>query len=141
MEQFRERTVETSPEVAPEEYPMKETENVSESDLTAINQNGLEANDLEKWEKANGKYGVEFFGIKEIVKNFPVSAQFGVIDGFLKSKTNTPDGYQSLLNEIEREIGSSNLKPYERIQKISNYIRIVKKYDEIKRKKDAFKFL
>jgi len=141
MEQFRSRAAEpTEPTTTPDDFPMKETENVSESDQTAINQDKAVANDLETWEKANGKYGVEYFGIKEIVKEFPVSAQFGVIDGYLRSKSTSPAEYQSLLSSLEKEIGSTDLKTYERIKKLSDYIRIVKKYDEAKKKKEMFMF-
>jgi len=139
MEAFRERSVEVATDVpTADEYKMKETENVSESDLTTINQDGAVSNDLEKWEKVNGKYGVEYLGIKEIVKEFPASAQFGVIDGYLRSKSTSPAEYQSLLTSIEREIGSSELKSYERLQKLSNYVKLVKKFDEAKKKKEAF---
>lgn len=139
MEQFRTR--ETEPvAVSPEEYPMKEAENISDPVDDVLRYEKIGANDLTKWEEAHGKYGVEYFGIKEIVKEFPVSAQFGVIDGYLKSKSSSPAEYQELLNEMEREIGSLKLDKYSRIQKLSNYVKILQKYDEIKRKKETFRW-
>lgn len=97
---------------------------------------------LEEWEIEHGKYGLEFFNIKEIAGEFPLKMQFSVVDkyvkGLLQEEGNiTPQRYQETIDAIEKEIGSSKLGVYERMKKLSDYVRIVSKMSELRKKKEA----
>lgn len=98
---------------------------------------------LEEWEIEHGKYGLEFFNIKEIAGEFPLKVQFSAVDKYIKGLLQeeghmTPQRYQETIDAIEREIGSSKLGVYERLKKLSDYVRIVGKMNELKKKREAF---
>lgn len=137
-EAFRERItqpVESEPKKAPE------VEGIVESDLDIFTES---SNNLDDWEITNGKYGLDYMGIKEIGKTFPLNAQFGIIDKFIKSEIEergydkTTSKWQEILKEIEDEIGSSRLNSYERLKKISSFVNILKKQKELKKKKELY---
>lgn len=100
---------------------------------------------LEEWETKNGKYGIEFFGIKEIAGQFPYKLYFGTVDGYIKSEMQsrglerTPASWQSILSEMEEEIGSSKLDVFSRLKKLSEYAAVLKKYRAAKEKRDSFR--
>jgi len=102
---------------------------------------------LDNWELNNGKYGLSFLGIKEIGKTFPVSAQFGVIDKYIKGEMEangydkTPEKWQEILKELETEIGSEKLNVYERLKKLVSLIGIIKKQNSLKEKRKLYGFL
>jgi len=101
--------------------------------------------ELEKWEIQNGKYGLEYLGIKEIAKEFPVKAEFSYIDNFIKSEIkkrgldSTPENWQNILSELENEAGTDKKDSFKRINKLFNFIKLYNKYMEIKEKKDNFR--
>ena len=100
--------------------------------------------ELTKWEIKNGKYGIEFFGINEIAKTFPISAQFGIIDNYIKEQITennydeTPTRYQTILDSIEQEIGSAKLNIYDRLKRLSEYVKVMKKMEHIKKLKESY---
>jgi len=99
---------------------------------------------LEEWELENGKYGLEFFNIKEIANEFPLKAQFGVVDNYVKAEMkrlgyDTPGRYQQILDGLEAEVGSRKLNPYERVKKLADYVKIVKKLADLEEKKRLFR--
>jgi hypothetical protein len=102
------------------------------------------SDNLESWEITNGKYGLDYFGIKEIGKTFPLNAQFGLIDKYIKDELSlkgydkTTKGYQEILDSIEKEIGSSKLSAYERLKKLSGYVRAIKRFEDAKKKKELY---
>jgi len=102
---------------------------------------GKAENTLENWEIQNGKYGLSFLGIKEIGKVFPINAQFGVLDKYIKEEMGdydkTPERWQEVLKELETEIGSEKLNVYDRMRKLVSLIRIIRKQNELKEKKKA----
>lgn len=101
-------------------------------------------NALSNWELQNGRYGVELFGIKEVVGEFPYKMQFGAIDNWIKAEIAerglepSPKAYQRLLEELESETGTEDIDVYEKMKKLSEYIKVIKKYREIKKKKESF---
>lgn len=124
-----------------------ETVGAPDPDIKSLKDTGAET-DLEIWEGENKrKYGHDIFNIREIAHTFPIKAEFGLIDKFIKSEMTerslamTTDNYQSILNEIESEIGTANLETYKRINRIFNYIKTLQKYREIKKKKEAYKLM
>jgi hypothetical protein len=142
---FREKPAEPT-ELVKIESP--ETPNVVEGvDGTPTDEPTLEerASQLDDWELTNGKYGAEYFGIKEIVKEFPLRAHFGAVDEYIKSEIKArsweknTENYQKILNEMENEIGSRSLDTYTRLKKLFDYVNIAKKIDELKRKKEMFR--
>lgn len=101
--------------------------------------------ELDKWEMQNGKYGLEYLGIKEIAKEFPYSADFSVLDNYIKESLKergydkTPDRWQDILREIEDEIGTKNLNAIDRLKRLSQYVKVAKKMNELKKLKDSYK--
>lgn len=139
MDTFRTRQIE--PEEQTPELPAEVTGIVEDkTDLEIF----TDSSELGKWETANGNYGLEYFGIKEISKEFPLKAQYPYIDKFIKAEMkergvdSTAENWQNILKEIEGEIGTDK-NSYKRIQKLFNYIKTLQKYRDIKRKKDAFR--
>lgn len=144
---FRERKEEiVEPEALQEE---RETPNLIEGreDGAVKDKNAIEEikkpSPLEEWEIKNGKYGLEFFNIKEIAGEFPLKVQFSAVDKYIKGLLQeeghiTPQRYQETIDAIEKEIGSSKLGVYERMKKLADYVRIVGKMDELKKKREAF---
>lgn len=106
-----------------------------------------ESNDLENWEMQNGKYGLAFLGIKEIGKTFPLNAQFGVLDKYIKGEMEekgydkTPAKWQEILKELEDEVGSEKLNSYERLKKLVSLINIIKKQKALKAKRELYRSL
>ena len=96
--------------------------------------------EFEEWEIRNGKYGIEYFGIGEIAKTFPISAQFAVIDRYVRGKMTgqTPASYQETIDAMETEIGSRKLGLYQRMKKLHDYVRVMEKYEKAKKLKDSF---
>lgn len=145
---FREAPVAQEPSIP---QPIKETPNVVDGiDDLAVNKTSDSDVDmsLEVWENENNrKYGVDYFDIRETAHEFPVNAQFGFIDKYVKAEItergwkSDKSSYSKILNEIEREIGTDNFTQYKRLQKIFNYIQVVKKYKDIKAKKESFRSL
>lgn len=103
------------------------------------------ADPLEDWETRNGKYGIEFFGIKEIAGQVPYRLYFGTIDGYIKSEIasrgleRSPSSWQEILSEMENEIGSTKLDVYSRLKRLSEYALVLKRYRAAKEKKEAFR--
>lgn len=99
---------------------------------------------LDDWETVNGKYGLAYFGIKEIGKTFPIKAQFGVIDKYIREEMDskgydkTPERWQDVLKGLEEEIGSDKLNVYDRMKKLVSLIRIIKKQNELKAKRELY---
>lgn len=95
---------------------------------------------LEEWEIEHGKYGLEFFNIKEIAGEFPLKMQFSIVDKYVKGllEEMTPGRYQEAIDNIENEIGSAKLGVYERLKKLSDYVRIVSKMNDLKKKREQF---
>ncbi len=143
---FRERQEEIVEPEAPKEE--RETPNLIEGreDGAVKDPDAVEEikkpSPLEEWEIKNGKYGLEFFNIKEIAGEFPLKMQFSVVDkyikGLLQDGEMTPGRYQEAIDNIEKEIGSSKLGVYERLKKLADYVRIVGKMDELKKKREQF---
>lgn len=100
---------------------------------------------LEEWEIKNGKYGLEFFNIKEIAGEFPLKMQFSAVDKYIKGLLQegglkmTPGRYQETIDAIEKEIGSAKLGVYERMKKLSEYVKIISKMDDLKKKRESLR--
>lgn len=101
------------------------------------------ASTLEEWETINGKYGLEYMGIKEIGKTFPLSMQFSQIDKYIKAEMAergldpTPKSWQDILAELEGELGKEK-DSYKRLQKLSDYLKVLKKIKELEEKKKSY---
>lgn len=129
---------------------VEETPNVGDGDVDGakpLDEDAPKSEDsqLERWETENGKYGAEFFGIKEIVKTFPLSVQFGAVDGYIKSEIQerelekTTENYQKILSEIEGEIHTGRMETYARLKRLSEYVSVMKKMQELRKKKESFR--
>ena len=140
-EVFRERVAET-PEPTPEK-PAEVTGIVE--DKTELEIHTPDNNSLENWEIENGKYGMAYFGIKEIGKTFPLNAQFGIVDKYIKAELEergydkSPAKWQEILKELEDEAGSTKLNSYERLKKLASLVNIIKKQKALKAKRELYK--
>jgi hypothetical protein len=141
---FRGPSVDTSSE--PQEFkPVKLTDAGNHDKALSHAPEFSSQSELERWETENGKYGLEYLGIKEIAKEFPYSADFSVVDNYLKETLKergydqTPERWQDVLREIEDEIGSKNLNAIDRLKKIAGYVKVAKKMNELKKLKDSYR--
>jgi len=143
---FRARQSESSqePETAPSEVLPADLKDDGNRDKAITGEPELKENSLEKWEISNGKYGAEYLGIKETIKEFPYNAQFSQIDKYIKAEMEergydkTPKAWQDILAEIEGEIKSSKLNAIERLKKVTNYIKVLQKMRELKKKRESY---
>jgi hypothetical protein len=101
--------------------------------------------DLTIWEGENKrKYGVDYFNIKNIAHEFPLKAHFGAVDKFIKEEIksqgleNNKKSYEKILKDIEERIGTTQAETYKRLSRLFEYIKTLKKYREIKKKKEDF---
>lgn len=146
---FREKIVEAqeAPEVS---APLKPLPNDNTDGATPAIEESDEPKEtvsaLETWEETNGiKYGVELFGIKDVMTDFSLKMDYSVVDKYIRDEIKengydaTPKKWQEILDGLELEIGSSKLDAFERLKKLSSYIKVLKKYKEIKEKKEQFR--
>lgn len=131
--------------------PVKESEPEKPAEVTGIIEDAestpreLKPSSLSDWETVNGKYGLAYLGIKNIASTIPVKFNFSTVDNFIKAELEvkgydqTPESWQNVLKELEEELGTSKLDAIERLQRLANYIKVVKKYREIKAKKESFR--
>jgi hypothetical protein len=103
---------------------------------------------LDIWEGLyNREYAQDYFGIRIIADTFPINTQWKFIDKFIKGEIETNKyeksikNYEKILQEIEEEAGTANLEVFTRLKRLSQYIKVIKKYREIQEKKESFKTL
>ena len=138
----------------PEVFRVRESEEIKEAvpekpaDVTGIVEDKEEffsndSNELDKWETANGKYGLEYLGIKEISKEFPMKMQFQIIDKYIKEEMGdydrTPQRWQDILKKLESEIGSDKLNAVDRLKKLSGYIKSLNNLKKAKAQNELYK--
>lgn len=149
-EPFKTRVETTDAPQGPQEPPQA-TKEVTSDKLAGFEDKATdpltaEEKKLEIWEGLKRhRYGEDYFNIKNIVHEFPLKAEFGFIDKFVKAEMEAQDmamtieNYESFIRELEEELGTSQTETYKRINKIFNYLKTLRKYREIKEKKDAYK--
>ena len=102
-------------------------------------------NALENWEMRNGiKYGIELFQIKDVMSEFTVKMDFSVVDKYIRDEIvkngydPSPQKWQEILEGLENDLGTGDLDAFERLKKLSSYVKILRKYSDISEKKKAF---
>jgi hypothetical protein len=138
----------------PEVFRVRESEEIKEAvpekpaEVTGIVEDKEEffsndSNELDKWETANGKYGLEYLGIKEISKEFPIKMQFQMIDKYIKEEMGdydkTPQRWQDILKSLEAELGTDKMNAVERLKKLAGYIRVLNNFKKAKAQKELYK--
>lgn len=132
-------------ETAPGEALAVEIPDAGNRDIALTGDEINQSSPLEEWEIKNGKYGAEYLGIKEVVKEFPYNADFSVVDKYIKGELEergydkTPKAWQDILAEIENDIQSSKLSAIDRLKKLSSYVKVLQKLKAAKKMKDNFK--
>ena len=140
------RKVEEEPETKPEP---RDTPNLTEGREDGALQDADSVDEvprpepLDEWEIRNGKYGHEYFGIKELANEFPLKANFGVIDKYVReliteSGQITPEAWQKVVDDMENEIGTRKLNPYDRIKRLAEYVKVMHKIRTLNAKKRMF---
>lgn len=140
------RTASQEPETTPYEPEKVELTDAGNRDKAVSERPDLSTeSELDKWEIQNGKYGLEYLGIKEIAKEFPYNADFSILDNYIKESLQergydkTPGRWQEVLNEIENEIGSKDLNAIERLKRLTQYVKVAKKINDLKKQKESFR--
>lgn len=133
-----------TPETAPER---KETPGLIKGtpDVPQVKDLG-QSDRLDVWETNNRReYAQDYFGIRETAHIFPMSMQWKYIDKYIKGEINnlgyenTKENYEKIISEIEEEIGSKNLISHKRLQRLSDYIKVIQKQKKLKEQQDKFK--
>jgi hypothetical protein len=144
---FRERVVEApqEPEIAPQAPKPQIAEEVPGYAKKAQDELTQDEKNIEIWEGLHRmKFGHEYFNIKEYDHEFPLKANFGLIDKYVKGELENRnyekniDNWQKIVQEIENEIGSTRLEVFSRIQKIVGYIKAVQRLADAKAKKQLY---
>jgi hypothetical protein len=87
---------------------------------------------------------LDYLGIKNIGDTFPLKMHFGVLDKFIKSEIAergydaTPESWQNVLKELEGELKTNKLDAYKRLEKLSNYIKVLNRLKALKKLKDSY---
>ena len=104
-----------------------------------------EEENLEIWEGLHRtKFVVDYFNIKEYANEFGLKMQTATIDKYIKGELENrkyeknTENWKKVLGEIESEIGSNRLELFERIKKITGYIRALNRLNEAKKKKELY---
>lgn len=103
-----------------------------------------ERSQIDDWELQHGKYGLEALQIKEIAKEFPYKMQFGAVDKYIREEisergwSKNTKHYQEILQDLIKETGTEDMEEIGRLKKLYEYTNIVKKYKEIRKKKESF---
>lgn len=145
MEVFREKAV-AEPEVEAEvvEKPVYEEIGtpITPSEKPMDN---ISIENLTVWEGENKKkYVHEYFNVHNIASDFTVKMPTGEIDKFIKEQLEergyekTTKNYRSILAEIEQEIGSDKLELFKRFNKLTGYIRVLRKLYATKKMKEKY---
>lgn len=138
-EVFRTRIAPQEPETAPEQ-PAEVKGIVDDPSKLEVFKN--DSSELDKWEITNGKYGLEYMGISEIAKEFPMKMHFQMIDKYIKEEMGeydkTPKKWQDILKRLETETGSKELNAVDKLKKLAGYIQVLNKLKKAKTLKDKF---
>ncbi len=102
---------------------------------------------LDVWENEKGhKFAEDYFEIREIVAEDKIMRmKMGMVDKYIKALiekkgySNTIDNYAHLLNEIEAEIGTNRMDVFKRLEKLSEYVKVMNKFNHIKELRDKYK--
>lgn len=147
MIEFRTRQPSQTPEIAPQ--PTKPAEVLSDTlkgnETKLVDPQTAEEGRLEIWEGLNRKKFVnEYFDTHNTADDFNIKMPTSEIDKFIRAELEklgyekTTDNYKKILSEIEEEIGSTNLEQSKRFQKITGYIRALRKLYEAKALKEKY---
>jgi hypothetical protein len=146
MEVFRERTeTPQTSEIEPQApLPVKSDtlagyENKATDDLTT------DEKQIEIWEGLNRtKYINDYFDIKAYEGEFNLKMQTSQINKYITAELENRkwdknvDNWAKLMGEIETEIGSREMSVFDRITKITNYIRVLNKLNSAKKLKESY---
>ena len=143
MSTFREK-IQPKEEAEIEARETPDLVTLKEEDTTETTQ-GEEEERLDVWEaEKNRKYCVEYFDVKETAHEFPIKADIGKIDKYIKEEMkrrnyeNSVDNYRKILGDIEESIQTKSLERFERIKKVRGYIQVLEKYRKIKELKESY---
>lgn len=146
-EPFRTRELEApvSPEIevsAP--TPLKD-EPVPVGALKAQDEATMDEKQIEIWEGLNRtKFVNEYFDIKAYEGEFNLKMQTSQINKYITSELESRsweksvDNWSKIMGEIEGEIGSKEMSVFDRISKITSYIRVLNKLNEAKKMKEKY---
>jgi len=150
---FREPVVEapeapTSSQESPQAVSLPEGDKLQGNESPATDPLTVDEKNVEVWEGLNRtKFIEDHFNIKEYAGEFPLKMQVSHIDKYIKNELSTReyepniDNYQKILQEIEEEAGSERLETFTRLKRISEYLKVLNKFESLKEKKASFKAL
>lgn len=100
---------------------------------------------IEIWEGLNRtKFINEYFNIKAFEGEFSLKMQTSQINKYIQSELEgrnwdkSVDNWSKIMGEIEGEIGSKEMTVFERISRITSYIKVLNKLREAKKLKEKY---
>lgn len=99
---------------------------------------------LDVYEKENGKLLPSVFDVKNLAHTFPLKAELGAINNYIRSEIearkmeSNKENFEKILSEIEEQIGTKEVERLKRINRIFNYVKVLNKYNQIKEKKNSY---
>jgi len=145
---FREPVVEapeapTSSQESPQAVSLPEGDKLQGNESPATDELTVDEKNVDVWEGLHRTKFIEsHFDIKEYAGEFPLKMQVSHIDKYIKNELSTReyepniDNYQKILQEIEEEAGSERLETFTRLKRISEYLKVLNKFESLKEKKD-----
>ena len=146
-EVFRERTEPSqTQEIEPQAtITPKVSDSLSGNELKATDPLGVEEKRLEIWEGLNRtKYINDYFNIKAFEGEFNLKMQTSQINKYITGELENRkweksiDNWSKIMGEIEGEIGSKEMTVFDRISRITSYIKVLNKLREAKKLKEKY---
>lgn len=142
VDEVKTRVAPEAPEVpeTPRETPGLQPTNSDIPQMNDVPEN------IEIWESENRReYAQDYFKIREFVGEFPLKVQYKFVDKYVKGELEergwekSVKNWEKIIGELEDEIGSKELTQFKRMQKLFSYIQVVKKMQDLKKKKELYK--
>lgn len=144
MDIFREKITTEAVESDNTTIPTETKDVVTDKDVPQTKE-AQDFGKLEIWECENKKkYVHEYFGVHNTSHEFTVKMPTAEIDKFIREQLDergyekTTKNYKEILAEIEQEIGSDKLELFKRFNKLTGYIRILRKLYATKKMKEKY---
>ena len=138
----------TSSQESPQAVSLPEGDKLQGNESPATDELTVDEKNVDVWEGLHRTKFIEsHFKIKEFAGEFPLKMQVSHIDKYIKNQIaekqyeNNIENYEKVLQEIEEEAGSERLETFTRLKRISEYIKVLNKFNALKEKKASFKAL
>jgi hypothetical protein len=133
------------PEIALQAPSTQKSDELAGYEEKAQEELSEQESDLEIWEGLNRtKFINDFFDVRAYEGEFNLKMQTATIDKYIKSELEkrgyqkNTENWKKIMSEIESEIGSDRMEKFKRINRITNYIKVLNKLYAAKELKNKY---